>query len=95
MQDGLGFPDKRDPNMWSVAELNDLLSNHVVHNRNGCSLRTFACLELESKLYRGIMRARCYHFNMPKHRFHSMNIQVLLRYITNLYRGYPLTVLCW
>ena len=77
MQDELGFPDKRDPNKWTVSELNDILSNHVVRNRNGCSLRTLGCLEWESALYRGIMRARCYPFNMPKHRFHSVNIQVL------------------
>ena len=25
MQDELGFPDKKDPKKWSVAELNDIL----------------------------------------------------------------------
>ena len=77
MQDELGFPDKRDPNKWSVSELNDILRKHLVRDRKGCSLRTFGCVEWESELYRGIMRARCYPFNLPGHRFHNMNIQVL------------------
>lgn len=76
MQDELGFPDKRDPNKWSVSELNDILNQHVVHDRNGCALHTFGCLEWESEMYRGVMRARCYPFKMPKHRFHNMNPQV-------------------
>ena len=25
MQDEFGFPDKKDPNKWSVSELNDIL----------------------------------------------------------------------
>jgi hypothetical protein len=77
MQDELGFPDKRDPNKWSVSELNDILRKHLVRDRKSCSLRTFGCVEWESELYRGIMRARCYPFNLPGHRFHNMNIQVL------------------
>ena len=56
MQDELGFPDKADPRRgWTLAELNSILQNHVV--------------EWESKLYRGVMRARCYQWNMPKYRF--------------------------
>ena len=77
MQDELGFPDKRDPDKWRVSELNDILRNHLVRNRNGCSLRTFGCVEWESEMYLGIMRARCYPFNLKGHRFHNMNIQVL------------------
>jgi hypothetical protein len=77
MQDELGFPDKRDPNKWSVSELNDILRKHLVRDRKGCSLRTFGCVEWESELYRGIMRSRCYPFNLQGHRFHNMNIQVL------------------
>jgi len=34
MQDELGFPDKRDPNKWSVSELNDILRKHLVRDRN-------------------------------------------------------------
>lgn len=76
MQDELGFPDKKDPHKWSVSELNDLLQTHVVCKQNGCSLETFGCLEWESELCRGTMRARCYPFNMRGHRFHNMNPQV-------------------
>ena len=45
-------------------------------DRNSCLLKTFGCLEWESKFYRGIMRARCYPFNMLGHRFHNTNPRV-------------------
>ena len=78
MQDELGFPDKADARRgWTPAELNSILQNHVVRDRNGCGLVTFGCVEWESELYRGIMRARCYPWNMPKHRFHNTNPQVV------------------
>jgi hypothetical protein len=41
MQDELGFPDKRDQSKWSVSELNNILRNHLVRDRNGCSLCKF------------------------------------------------------
>ena len=70
LQDELGFPDKRDPKKWSVSELNDILRNHLVRNRNGCSLLTFGCVEWESDMFRGIMRARCYLFaTVSQHEF--------------------------
>ena len=62
---------------WTPAELNSILQNHVVRNREGYALTTFGCVEWESELYRGVMRARCYPWNMPKHRFHKMNPQVI------------------
>ena len=78
MQDELGFPDKADPRRgWTPGELNSILQNHVVRNRDGCALTTFGCVEWESELYRGVMRARCYPWNMPKHRFHKTNPQVI------------------
>ena len=81
MQDELGFPDKADPRRgWTPAELNSILQNHVVRNRDGCALTTFGCVEWESELYRGVMRARCYPWKMPKHRFHKMNPQVIPSY---------------
>jgi hypothetical protein len=36
-------------------------------------LTTFGCVEWESELFRGVMRARCYPFDMPKKRFHGFN----------------------
>jgi len=65
---------------WTPAELNSILQNHVVRNRAGGALTTFGCVEWESELYRGVMRARCYPWNMPKHRFHKMNPQVIPSY---------------
>ena len=76
IQDELGFPDKKGPRKWSVSELKDILRTHVVCDRNCCSLQTFGCLEWESELYRGIMRARCYPFKMQGHCFHNMNPRV-------------------
>ncbi len=34
---------------------------------------------------RGVMRARCYPFDMPKHHFHGMNPKVLHIHCTNMY----------
>ena len=77
LQDELGFPDKADQRAqpgsgWTPAELNSILQDHVV---NG-ALTTFGCVEWESDLFRGTMRARCYPFDMPKRRFHSLNPKV-------------------
>ena len=77
LQEELGFPDKADKRAgpgtgWTPAELNRILQNHVVHG----SLTTFGCVEWESELFRGTMRARCYPFDMPKQRFHSFNPKV-------------------
>ena len=56
MQDELGFPDKADPRRgWTPAELNSILQNHVVRNRDGSALTTFGCVEWESELYRGVL----------------------------------------
>ncbi len=78
LQDELGFPDKADKRAepgtgWTPAELNHILQSHVVDG----ALSTFECVEWESDLCRGVMRARCYPFDMPKHRFHGMNPKVL------------------
>ena len=84
MQDELGFPDKADQRAepgsgWTPAELNHILQSHVVDG----ALTTFGCVEWESELCRGVMRARCYPFDMPKHRFHGMNPKV--KYIDVIY----------
>jgi hypothetical protein len=66
--------------------MNHILQNHVVDG----SLTTFGCVEWESELFRGAMRARCYPFKMPKHRFHSFNPQVFILYYLSTY----LYILC-
>ena len=77
MQEELGFPDKADKRAepgsgWTPAELNSILQDHVVDG----ALTTFGCVEWESELFRGVMRARCYPFDMPKRRFHGFNPKV-------------------
>jgi hypothetical protein len=77
MQEELGFPDKADKRAqpgtgWTPSELNNILHNHVVSGE----LTTFGCVEWQSQLFRGVMRARCYPFNMPKQRFHGFNPKV-------------------
>ncbi len=76
LKEALGFPDKADRKVcpgtgWTPDERNHILQAHVVDG----SLTTFGCVEWESELFRGVMRARCYPFNMPKHSFHSFNPQ--------------------
>ena len=81
LQEALGFPDKADRRAspgqgWTPDELNHILQAHVVDG----TLTTFGCVEWESELFRGVMRARCYPFKMPKHRFHGFNPQVLIHF---------------
>ena len=94
MQDELGFPDKLDPNKCRVAELkllNDILCRHVVPDRNGCAEHNFWCLEWESDLCQGVLRARCYPFNMPNRHLHIMNIKVgYMLYKQRIHFGYPI-----
>ena len=77
LQDQLDFPDKANQRAapgtgWTPAELNHILHVHVVDG----TLTTFGCVEWESQLFRGTIRARCYPFNLPKRRFHSFNLKV-------------------
>jgi hypothetical protein len=87
LQDELGFPDKADQwaapgSGWTPAELNHILQAHVVDG----ALSTFGCVEWESELCRGVMSARCYPFDMPKHCFHGRNQKVMYTYCTNMYK---------
>ncbi len=84
LQDELGFPDKADQRAqpgsgWTPAELNHILQSHVVDG----AWTTFGCVEWESELCRGVMRARYYLFDMPKHSIHGMNPKVLYIHCTN------------
>ena len=77
MQEELGFPDNADKRAqlgtgWTPAELNSILHDHVV----GGELTSFGCVEWESQMFRGVMRARCYPFDMPMRRFHGFNPKV-------------------
>jgi hypothetical protein len=77
LQEELGFLDKADKRAepgtgWTAAELNGILHNHVVNR----ILTSFDCVEWESNLFRGVMCARCYPFDMPRRSFHSSNQKV-------------------
>ena len=76
LREELGFPDNRDAR-FSMQELNAILQEHLVLDRNGNSLECFGCVRWESDLYRGFMRARCYPFKLPELRFYDLNPQVL------------------
>ena len=80
MQEELGFPDKADKiaqpgSGWTPAELNRILHEHVVSGE----LTTFGCVEWQSQLFRGSMRARCYPFDMPKKRVTWVTCQLILQ----------------
>jgi hypothetical protein len=77
LQEELGFPDKADQREQpgtgcTPSELNHILHSHVV---DGVST-TSGCVEWESEIFRGVMCARCYPFNMPKRSFHSFNPKI-------------------
>ena len=85
-----GFADKTEKRAaagsgWTPAELNNILQAHVVDG----ALTTFGCVEWESDLFRGTMRARCYPFDMPKRRFHSLNTKVCHSVLCTSYLHIP------
>jgi hypothetical protein len=86
LQEALGFSDKGDVRAgpgsgWTAAELNHILQAHVVDG----TLTTFGCVEWESEQFRGVMRARCYPFKLPKRRFHGVNPQIYISVYTIIY----------
>ena len=52
------------------------------------TLTTFGCVEWESEQFRGVMRARCSPFKMPKRRFHGVNPQVYMVVYPIIYSTY-------
>jgi hypothetical protein len=59
---------------WTLDELNHILQENVVDG----TLTTLGCVEWESEMFRGVMRARFYTFKLPKRRFHGFNPQVYI-----------------
>ncbi len=81
LQDELGYPDKAEQRAvsgtgWTSAELNRILQAHVVDG----ALTTFGCVDWGSDLCSGVMRARCYPFDMEKYCFHGFNQKVLVKH---------------
>lgn len=80
----LGIAPKKNADGWTVGELNTILENNLVPGSKG-HLRTFGCIEWESELFNGRPKARCYPFDLPKHRFRGQNPQVQYFSILNSY----------
>ena len=77
----LNVPPRPDPSKpWSTATLNRILQTCIVSDSRGINIHTFQTVEFESDLYRGVMRARCYPFNMERHRFRGRNVKVCTYY---------------
>ncbi len=73
----LNVPPRPDPSKpWSTATLNRILQTCIVSDSRGINIHTFQKVEFESDLYRGVMRARCYPFNLERHRFLGRNVKV-------------------
>ena len=86
LSEELNLPDTGDE--CSSAHLNNILTRCLVSNRKGDNLHTFQCVEFESDLYRGVMRARCFPFNMDKHRFYRKNVKVCPCHIPDIFCVY-------
>ena len=61
----------------------------------------FGCLEWESELYRGVMRARCYPYIMRGHSFHWLKCRMhstphrytaFTQQFSRLHMGYPIFI---
>ena len=61
---------------WSAQQLNLILQRCLLPDKKGQNLHTFHTVEYESDLYRGIMRARCYPFDVQQHQFRVLNVKV-------------------
>ncbi len=53
-----------------------ILQTCIVSDSRWINIHKFQSVEFESDLYRGVMRARCYPFNMERHRFRGRNGKV-------------------
>ena len=74
LADELNLPPRTGPgDTWSSDDLNRILLRCFVADKRGNNLHTFNSLEFESDLYRGVMRARCYPFDLEEHRFHGIH----------------------
>ena len=90
----LGIAPKGNADGWTVGELNTILENNIVPGAKG-HLRTFGCIEWESAVFNGRPKARCYPFDLPKHRFRGKNLQVLqYSYMNSYHNSYMNSGLC-
>ena len=85
----LPVPDCGDDDISSAC-INRILTQCLVSNRKGDNLHTYHTVEFESDLYRGVMRARCYPFDMDKHRFRGkiVKVCVIIRHMINIFHKF-------
>ncbi len=73
----LNVPPRPDPSRpWITAALNRILKACIVSYRHWINIHTFQTVEFESDLYRRVMLARCYQFNMEHHWFRGIFVNV-------------------
>ena len=87
MEHELAIPAKQG-DKYTVAQLNSILMNNLVPNRDGGHLRTFTHLQWECEDYRGLPKARCYPFDLDGHRFRGKNPQVFVTCHLTCYISY-------
>jgi hypothetical protein len=71
--------------LFSLAGILVFLEITLITHVVGGTLTTIGCVEWESEQFRGVMRARCYQFKLPKRHFHGVNPQVYKLVYTNTY----------
>jgi hypothetical protein len=81
MRKELAIPEKQGAE-YTVPQLNSILANNLVPNRDAGHLRTFATLQCESDDYRGRPKARCYPLDLDGHRFRRPNPKVCIYHVT-------------
>ncbi len=75
---------------WSAQQLNLILQRCLLPDRKSQNIHTIQIVEFESDLYRGIMQASCYPFDVQQHRFHGSNVKVSFWSYLLLYYGYTM-----
>jgi hypothetical protein len=80
----LGIPARIHQDGWQVGELNHILENNLVPGTKG-HLRTFGAIQWESELFNGRPKARCYPFDLPKHRFRGKTLKVYVMIYVIIY----------
>jgi hypothetical protein len=81
MGEELAIPEKQGA-VYTVLQLNSILANNLVPNRDGGHLRAFTTLQWESDDYRGRPKARCCPFDLDGHCFRGQNPQVCIHHVT-------------
>ena len=94
---GAQCASQADPSKpWSTATLNWILKICIVSDSRKINIHTFQTVEFESDLYRGVMSARCYPFNMKQHRFRgrSVKVRTYTWYMSCIWYVYTIYMLC-